>query len=142
MMAATAFADAAQYHREFENFAANRHEPDGLPQLRRQALQRLETLGLPSSHQEAWRFTDVAALGQLAFQRAGDAPVAADRLPLLAGPHHRLVFVNGRFAPGLSRLQSLPAKALVASLGQALLTHPEQVIASLDQLQGLTDNPF
>ena len=93
-MAATAFADADQYHREFENFAANRHEPDDLLRLRRQALQRLETLGLPSSRQEAWRFTDVSALGQIAFQRAGDAPVAADRLPVLDGPHHRLVFVT------------------------------------------------
>jgi Fe-S cluster assembly protein SufD len=141
-MAVTAFADTDRDHREFEKFTAKRHEPDSLLKLRRQALQRLETLGLPSSHQEAWRFTDVAALGQLAFQRAGDAPVAADRLPLLAGPHHRLVFVNGRFAPGLSRLQSLPDKALVASLGQALLTHPERVVASLDQLKGLADNPF
>src|SRR5512144_1574044 len=134
-MAVTASADVDIYRREFENFAARRHEPNSLLQLRRQALQRLESLGLPSSHQEAWRFTDVAALGQIAFQRAGDAPVAADRLTLLAGPHHRLVFVNGRFAPGLSRLQSLPDKALVASLRQALLTHPEQVVASLDQLK-------
>ena len=141
-MAVTASADAGSYRREFEDFAAKRHEPDSLLKIRRQAWQRLETLGLPSGHQEAWRFTDVAALGQLAFQRAGDAPVAADRLPLLAGPHHRLVFVNGRFAPGLSRLQSLPDKALVASLGQALLTHPESVVASLDQLKGLADNPF
>src|SRR5512144_1181037 len=141
-MAVTAFVDAGRDQREFEHFAAKRNEPDSLFQLRRQALQRLETLGLPSSHQEAWRFTDVTALAQIALQRAGDMPVAADRLPLLAGPHHRLVFVNGRFAPGLSRLQSLPDKALVASLGQALLTHPEQVVASLDQLKGLTDNPF
>ena len=141
-MAATAFADADHDHREFEEFAAKRNEPDGLLQLRRQALQRLETLGLPSSRQEAWRFTDVVALGQIAFQRAGDAPVAADRLPVLEGPHHRLVFVNGRFAPGLSRLQHLPDEALVASLGQALLTHPEQVVASLDRLKGLADNPF
>ncbi|HYQ91077.1 MAG TPA: hypothetical protein VES89_03125, partial [Candidatus Competibacteraceae bacterium] len=98
-MAVTAFADAERDHREFEKFTAKRNEPDSLLKLRRQALQCLESLGLPSSHQEAWRFTDVTALGQIAFQRAGDVPVAADRLPLLAGPHHRLVFVNGRFAP-------------------------------------------
>ncbi len=142
MAAVTAFADTDAYRQDFEAFTAKRREPDGLFSLRRAALKRFEALGLPSSRQEAWRFTDVSALTRSPFQRAGDTPVDADRLPALKGPHHRLVFVNGRFAPGLSRLQDMPDQVLIASLGQALLTHPEQVVTYLDRLKGLEDNPF
>ncbi len=141
-MAVTAFADTDTYRQDFESFAARRCEPDDLLSLRRAALKRFESLGLPSSRQEAWRFTDVSALARIPFQRAGDTPVDADRLPVLKGPHHRLVFVNGRFVPGLSRLQDMPDPVLIASLGQALLTHPEQVVPYLDRLKGLEDNPF
>jgi Fe-S cluster assembly protein SufD len=141
-MAVTTFADTNTYRQDFEAFTARRREPDDLLGLRRAALKRFESLGLPSSRQEDWRFTDLSALAKIPFQRAGDTPVAADRLPALKGPHHRLVFVNGRFAPSLSRLQALPDEALIASLGQALLTHPEQVVPYLDRLKGLEDNPF
>jgi Fe-S cluster assembly protein SufD len=142
MAAVTAFADTDTYRQDFEALTARRCEPDNLLSLRRTALKRFESLGLPSSRQEAWRFTDISALAQIPFRRAGDTPVDAARLPVLKGPHHRLVFVNGRFAPRLSRLQAMPDEVLIASLGQALLTHPEQVVSYLDRLEGLEDNPF
>ncbi|MCB1820254.1 MAG: Fe-S cluster assembly protein SufD, partial [Candidatus Competibacteraceae bacterium] len=84
----------------------------------------------------------LSALQAIAFQPAAHAAVDAAALPTLDIPTHRLVFVNGRFAPGLSRLRELPHQALVASLGQALLTHPEIVEPHLDRLPGLTNHPF
>jgi Fe-S cluster assembly protein SufD len=138
-MTAAAFADYDR--KDFEKSVAKRREPAFLLNLRRRALAQFETLGLPTTKQEAWRFTDVSGLGQIDWQPSSAATVEASQLPALPGAH-RLVFVNGHFAPTLSQLHGLPAKALVASLGQALLTHPELVESHLGQSKGLDNNPF
>lgn len=141
-MAAVALVNQETYRKDFTDLVARRNEPASMVERRRQSLNRYESLGIPSSHWESWRFTDVAALGQIQFNRAGKIPIDAAALPVLEGRRHRLVFVDGRFVPGLSRLDAFPAKALIASLGQALLTHPELVEAHLDRLKGLEDHPF
>ena len=141
-MAAVALVDHDTRHRDFDDFVARRREPAALLERRRQALERFESLGIPTPHWESWRFTDVGALAQLQFCRAANIPVDAGVLPSLEAACQRLVFVNGRFAPGLSRLDALPGKALITTLGQALLTHPELVEAHLDRLPGLEDHPF
>ncbi len=142
IMAAVAFAGQDTYRKDFNYFVSKRREPASMLEARRAALERFETLGVPSTRQEGWRFTDVSALAQKTFKRGDNVPVDMTVIPALRGPHHRLTFVNGRYAPSLSRLQALPDRALVASLGQALLTHPEQVEAYLGRLPGLEDNPF
>jgi Fe-S cluster assembly protein SufD len=79
--------------------------------LRGEALERANALTLPTTRDEDWRFTDLSALYKLAFRPAG---VAAFPTPATIAPFAvpevsaRLVFVDGRFAPGLS---STPAKA-------------------------------
>ncbi len=126
------------YRQRFAEFMARRREPDAIAKLRRTAFDRFDKLGLPTRQQEAWRLTDLSALQTVAWQRPGDTPVETGTLPTLdKTPTHRLAFVNGRFAPGLSRLRDLPGKTLVASLGQALLTHPELIEPHLDRLPGL-----
>jgi Fe-S cluster assembly protein SufD len=140
-MTASLFSDP--YRQRFADFMARRREPDGIAKLRRTAFDRFDKLGLPTRQQEAWRLTDLSALQAITWQRPGDALVDAGTLPTLdKTPTHRLVFVNGRFAPGLSRLRDLPGKTLVASLGQALLTHPELIEPHLDRLPGLQQYPF
>lgn len=141
-MVAVAPVALDSYRKSFDYFVSRRREPESMLDRRREAMARFEAQGIPSTRQEAWRFTDVSAIAQITFSRAKDTLIEASVLPHLDGPHHRLVFVNGRFAPGLSRLQSLPDKAMIASLGQALLTHPELVEAHLGRLRGLEDNSF
>lgn len=138
--AAPLFSDP--YRPAFADFVANRREPDAIARLRREAFDRFETLGWPTRQQEAWRLTDLSALQSIAFQRPTDALVDAGTLPTLDGPTHRLVFVNGRFAPGLSHVLELPDRALIASLGQALLTHSQLIESRLDRLPGLEQHPF
>ena len=138
--AAPLFSDP--YRPAFADFVANRREPDAIARLRREAFDRFETLGWPTRQQEAWRLTDLSALQTLALQPPADALVDAGTLPTLDGPTHRLVFVNGRFAPGLSHVLELPDRALIASLGQALLTHSQLIESRLDRLPGLEQHPF
>ena len=138
--AAPFFSDP--WRQQFADFMANRREPDPIARLRREAFDRFQTLGWPTRQQEAWRLTDLSALQTLALQAPADALVDAGALPTLEVPTHRLVFVNGRFAPGLSRLRELPDRALIASLGQALPTHLERIEPYLDRLPGLKRHPF
>ena len=128
---------------DFQRFVQGRREPEQLTGLRHGALERFETSGIPTTRAEAWRFTDVSALGRVSFKRAGDCPVDADRLPELATEEaHRLVFVNGRFAPGLSQPGTLLAKAVITSLGQAIASQPERVLEHMVRARGLDEHPF
>lgn len=111
------------WRQRFAEFSASRSEPDAIAHARQQAFERFETLGWPTRHQEVWRFTDLSALSGWALQPAVDAPIDADALPTLDSAAHRLVFVNGRFAPGLSKLDTLPAGATIASFSRN--PHPD-----------------
>ena len=58
--------------------------------------------------------------------------VRADQVaPLALGDSHLLVFVNGRHAPGLSRLGRLPSGADVGSLAQVVAKRPDRFEALL-----------
>ncbi|MCX5733872.1 MAG: Fe-S cluster assembly protein SufD [candidate division NC10 bacterium] len=93
--------------------------------VRREAMDRFAALGFPTTHDEDWRFTNVGPVAQTLF-RPADAPVrqvdAGALEPFafagLAAP--RVVFVNGRYAPGLSALAGLPRGVRVQSLAQAI----------------------
>ena len=93
--------------------------------VRRQALADYKRLGLPSLRDEDWRYTSVKQLAKVGFrptplgdptELAGDAA-----LPVLADVEGaRLVFVDGVFAPSLSRVDSLPAGVRVLPLERSL----------------------
>jgi Fe-S cluster assembly protein SufD len=98
-----------------------------LQPARRAAIARTEELGFPTTHDEDWRFTNLASLAQTAFRpaEAGTARVSARSLEsfeFVDCDCPRLVLVNGRFAPGLSSLSGVPTGVRVESLAQALAT--------------------
>jgi Fe-S cluster assembly protein SufD len=134
------FSDS--YRQTFAAFMAERRESDAISRLRQAAFARFETLGWPNRRQEAWRFTDLAALQALALQPPTDALIVAAALPTLETPTHRLVFVNGRLTPGLSQLRSLPERAIMAGFSQALPGHFDVIEPVFDSLPGLQSHPF
>ena len=112
----------------------------GLPWLsdvRRRAFERFGALGLPTTRHEDWKYTNVSALERrpLHFAPMPESGAAADRSRLrdaaafAAIDAHTpvLVFVNGRFAPALSRTAGLGDRAFVGSIAQALDTMPERL---------------
>jgi Fe-S cluster assembly protein SufD len=115
------------YVRDFQAFASNgaAGAPAWLREIREGAIARFTELGFPTMQQEAWRFTSVARIAETHF-----TPPAA-RLPPLAprdiealsvsgtGGGPRIVFVDGRYAPGLSSLAGLPRGVDAASLADA-----------------------
>src|SRR5580700_9907626 len=94
-------------------------EPVWLRQLREDAWTRFHAKGFPTTHDEDWRFTNVAALARTPFRRAAKGEFAVSPAQLEAyrvpGAACQLVFINGHFAPQLSDLGNLPEGLLVCS---------------------------
>jgi Fe-S cluster assembly protein SufD len=80
-------------------------------------------VGFPSSRDEEWRFTPVSPIAQTDFRPAAPAKLTRSALqPFLFGHPEwpQLVFVNGKFAPDLSVLPSLPLGVRLGNLATAL----------------------
>jgi Fe-S cluster assembly protein SufD len=133
-------------HRAFTGNGAGA-APAWLAALRERGITRFRELGFPTTHLEEWRFTSVAPIVETAFalaHRPGPELAAADLgAYLLPGAgRHRLVFVNGRFAPGLSATAGLPAGVTVTSLADALARDPERVREQLGRSEADTRSAF
>jgi Fe-S cluster assembly protein SufD len=116
-------ADASRFESSFAADAARRAlEPEWLRATRERAAGAFARLGFPTTRDEDWRFTNVAPIADGKFEPAdgsfAPAPEHRDRylVPGLAGPV--LVFVDGRLAPELSRLEALPPGVTLENLGQ------------------------
>ena len=103
--------------------------------LRGEALDRANALAVPTTGDEDWRFTDLSPLYRLAFHPARAAPLAQELLAPFVAPEAgvRLVFVDGRFVPGLSELPD--SGGLVAlPLAAGIERHGERAQSHLAQL--------
>jgi Fe-S cluster assembly protein SufD len=99
-----------------------------LARLRRTALDRFAARGLPGAHDEDWKYTSVAAVAKRAFTapvHAGSGAVDIGAFALAGMASHRLVFVDGRYAPSLSQIGRLPAGVTLESLAHTLQSAPD-----------------
>jgi Fe-S cluster assembly protein SufD len=62
--------------------------------------------GLPTPRLEAWKYTNLRALGQIEFLATPDMPNLDQAPSLVTNPTARLVFVNGQFSEALSAVAS------------------------------------
>lgn len=103
-----------------------------LRERRRTALARFAEQGFPSTREEEWKYTSVAAIERQAFKPAlrvvGTPSVRELERFLFPGlACQRIVFVNGHHAPELSTAGASPAGVIVGSLAAALEREPERV---------------
>jgi len=115
-----------------------------LQTLRASAGQAFADQGFPSPREEEWRYTNVTAIEKKRF-RPGHPGTAAEVGPLLGyglADAWRLVLVDGRFSPSLSRLEGLPEGAVVLPLTEALSRYPEQVRARLEDSNEVDSSRF
>lgn len=85
--------------------------------LRAEAAEHFAAVGLPSRKLEAWRYTDLGAIAQAGFTEALTLVREEPTLPPMRAPY-RAVFVDGRFAAGLSVLPEW-CRTLAAHLNEA-----------------------
>ena len=100
--------------------------------LRAEAAAGFATQGLPTRRDEAWRFTDLAGLAALELDGSGPTQRSGEGYTDVIGATcHRLVFVDGMFAPAISSLGPLPAGVELRALGGALESASAEDLAPL-----------
>lgn len=136
------------YRNQFAAFERNgaRSAPAWVHDLRRKALERFAETGFPTIALEDWKYTNVAPIARTEFHRpASSGDVTNDfleqhRMPGTA--QHLVVFVDGRFSPGLSSVGTLPDGTFVGGLAAALASDDAAVKGALSQVLPYELNPF
>jgi Fe-S cluster assembly protein SufD len=125
----TALTRFAELHRRLSWRA-----PAELEQRRRDALEAFLEMGFPTTQQEAWKYTNMAALARTPFELAGPAEISLHGEKVapykLAHLGCELVFVNGHFSETLS-CDPLTAGVRIDSLARILQRSPELVLETL-----------
>jgi Fe-S cluster assembly protein SufD len=98
--------------------------PDWMQAKRAEAETKVRSLSIPSTRDEEWRFTNLAALTSTQFARDTSTPflVSFDRVETLCIPEatHRLVFVNGCYNYGFSEVDDVPEGLFIGSWREAM----------------------
>ncbi|HEX9811330.1 MAG TPA: Fe-S cluster assembly protein SufD [Burkholderiales bacterium] len=109
-----------------------------LRQLRGRARERFADAGFPTTRDEAWRYTNLAALTRQAFAPAQPDIGAVTNDTLRAAsfdlPAHRLVFVGGRYQAALSDPPKSDGVVFAGSLADAMARAPEQLQSYLGEI--------
>ena len=86
-------------------------------QLRHDAAKWVHHSVIPNNREEEWRFTDLSPLKEVKFNNVGIIhELSLQNDFVLPEVSHRLVFVNGVYAPNLSNTENLPAGLKVGNL--------------------------
>ncbi len=116
---------------------------DWLRRSREASLEAALEQGLPTTRQEAWRYTDLRLLRHREFH---PLPGTDELPPWHAGLRleqcHELVFLDGVFLPEQSRLPELPEGALVGGLADLLELHAGRLRPLLDAAMPRIDEVF
>jgi FeS assembly protein SufD len=116
-----------------------------LQDLRDRGAAKFAALGFPTTREEEWRFTSVSPIANAEFDLAPAAPaLTEDQLNgfVYAGAAHRLVIVNGRFAPTLSRVSGLPKGVRFGSLAAAMSEQTDTVARYFGRLADFGTRAF
>ena len=134
-----------EHFREFEANAAGCGLP-WLRKLRSDAFERFCEVGFPTTHDEEWRFTNVAPIARTPFRLNPKGHLRLSQAELepyrVAGVGHQLVFVNGRFARELSLLGALPDGVEAGSLAEEISVRPETIQPHLLRYPDLGHDAF
>ena len=121
---------------------------DRINQLRSNAVNRVNSLNLPTKHDEDWRFTDISPLTKISFQPVQEASPLKDsdvEQFYLTEAVTRLVFIDGIYAPNLSTQIAEPFKksgVVVSNLAAASSENLVAIESHLGYHTELQDNIF
>jgi Fe-S cluster assembly protein SufD len=137
---------AEHYAAAFERLEASRqHEPAWLRSARARAMDVFADLGFPTTKDEDWRFTNVSPISSHPFAPAGEVDIASRSLVVPSVPRLDgavLVFVDGRFAPTLSRTGGQDPAIRVADLATIIRESPDVLEPHLARYAAAPGRPF
>jgi Fe-S cluster assembly protein SufD len=119
-----------RYSTEFNDLSQRlARQPAWLIALRREGYSQFAERGFPTTHDEDWRFTNVTPIAQTRFQLGEPVKLSGKDLEKFGATNFpcQLVFVNGHFAPGLSRIPALPHGVKIGSLSEQISADPKSV---------------
>jgi Fe-S cluster assembly protein SufD len=128
-MVAEATREKSIYAEAFDAFKdklAGEGEASWLVRLRESAMERFEQLGFPTTFDEEWKYTNLAAIAKAEFTpgfEAKDSTLDESRLAPFAyaeAKSSRLVFIDGVYSRELSSLDALPQGVVAENLADAL----------------------
>jgi len=121
-------------------------EPAWVARLRGGAFGRFEEVGIPTTDDEDWKYTNVAPLARKAFAPAPAAEPERSVVETFVSAEasaSRLVFVNGALSRELSSLEALPQAVVAEDLGAALAgEHAGLLWEHLGRLSGEESDAF
>jgi Fe-S cluster assembly protein SufD len=115
-----------------------------LQSLRQDAFARFAETGFPTTHDEDWRFTNVAAVANTPFELAGSESIKKGQLEPFGASQFAccMVFVNGLFSQELSSEATLPNGVTVGSLAEQLRNDPASVEQDLGRYLNIERDAF
>ena len=128
----------------FERCAAG-HETAWLRNLRNEAFSRFCETGFPTTHDEDWRFTNVASIAQTQFHLSQENSTISNwdlKRWAFGGARAQLVFVDGRFVPSLSFISSLPEGVTLTNLKEQITNSPAVLKDHLSRYLDVRHDPF
>ncbi|MFA6540014.1 MAG: Fe-S cluster assembly protein SufD [Bacteroidota bacterium] len=138
------------YVSEFESFGKNgaSEYPEWVNTLRRSALAVFAEKGFPTTHDENWKYTNIAPIAKTSFKYASDKLALDDpghqvgSFMIEGLEHHSIVFINGKFSKEYSSIDELPAGVIVTTMREAVRANAELVKKYISQYVPLENNAF
>lgn len=130
----------------------SKSDPSWVRRLRQNAFKHFEELGFPTTHQEEWKYTNVAPIVKARFEPASEGldarpTIDAARLREFSyeeSERSQLVFVNGFYRPELSSVEALPEGVVATDIALALKEekHVDILREQLARSADYTENAF
>ncbi len=138
------------YISNFQSFekSLNGEAKSWLHTVRRDALNKFDKLGFPTTRNEEWKYTNVTSIAKENFKHVHQPdlervkPDEIRRFDYNELDVHLLVFVDGHFAKKLSSIRDLPDGVKAGSLADALRTDAAPVKQHLTKYARYEDDAF
>jgi Fe-S cluster assembly protein SufD len=112
--------------------------PPAVHRARKAGIARFGEVGFPTTHDEEWRFTNIAPLTRVPFLPAFLEPIAAvGETPSMP----QMIFINSKCSQEYAS-KRLPAGVIVGRLSQAFAQTPSLVERYLTRLARVESSPF
>lgn len=125
----------------------SRKEADWLKSLRKRAFAHFVQKGFPTTRDEDWKYTNLAAMAQIPFAPAGKKTPEIHPQDLYSASLAQkgcieLVYINGRFNKALSSVIMLPEQIRVMSLAEMIKEYPKEAEKHLSPTASYEGNAF
>lgn len=114
-----------------------------LKTTRSAGVERFNQLGIPTTKDEDWKYTNLRALASKPFSFVAETALDHDAIELKVSEAYHLVFHNGRYQAAHSNVDGLPEGVVMCSIQHALeQQHTDKVEAQFAQMQPENTNAF